>query len=79
MKSSFHSLIHFLPFLLHHLRLQSPELDQIPENNELKTTFVSLDHLGTDHAQNSLPIAEEACLLIRCLARGLYVTIYYIF
>jgi hypothetical protein len=29
MKSSFHSLIHFLPFLLSHLRLPSPELDAL--------------------------------------------------
>jgi hypothetical protein len=30
MKSSLHSLIHFLPFLLDYLRLPSPELDPIP-------------------------------------------------
>jgi hypothetical protein len=30
MKSSFHSLIPSLPFLLNHLRLPSPELDPIP-------------------------------------------------
>jgi hypothetical protein len=29
MKSSWHSLILFLPFLLNHLRLQPPEVDQI--------------------------------------------------
>jgi hypothetical protein len=29
-KSSLHSLIPFLPFLLHHLLLTSPELDSIP-------------------------------------------------
>jgi hypothetical protein len=32
METSFHSLIHFLSFLLSHLRLPSPELDQILDN-----------------------------------------------
>jgi hypothetical protein len=33
MKSSFHSLISFLPFLLNHLRLPSPELNPFLDNN----------------------------------------------
>jgi hypothetical protein len=32
-KSSFHSLIPFLPFLLNHLGLLPPELDPILDNN----------------------------------------------
>jgi hypothetical protein len=33
MKFSLHSLIHFLPFLVNHLRVPSPEFDQILDNN----------------------------------------------
>jgi hypothetical protein len=40
MKSSLHSLIHSLPSLLNHLRLQSPELDQILDNySNVKVTL----------------------------------------
>jgi hypothetical protein len=42
MKSSFQSLIHFLPFLLNHLRLPSTELD----NNSLKWTLLQLKSLN---------------------------------
>jgi hypothetical protein len=33
MKSSLHSLIHFLPFILNQLQLPSPELDAILDNS----------------------------------------------
>jgi hypothetical protein len=57
LKSSLYRLIPFLPFLLSHLRLPSPELDQILDKNSIlllpeKTVF----------------IVKESCLLIRCLA-----------
>jgi hypothetical protein len=41
MKSSMHSLIHFLQLLLAHLRLPSPELDPVLDNS-LKRPFLSL-------------------------------------
>jgi hypothetical protein len=37
--SSFHNVIHFLPFFLNHLRLPSPELEPILDNS---TQTVSL-------------------------------------
>jgi hypothetical protein len=47
MKSSLHSLIHFLPFLLNYLlRLPSPELDPILDNNWLKLTLLQLNSLN---------------------------------
>jgi hypothetical protein len=42
MKSSLHSLIHFLWFLLNHLQLRSPELNTILNNNLLKRPSLSL-------------------------------------
>jgi hypothetical protein len=46
MKSSLHSLINFLPFLLIHLRLPSPELDPFLDNNSLKRQ--SQSYIATD-------------------------------
>jgi hypothetical protein len=46
MKSSFHSLISFLPFLLNHLRLPSPELDPVLDNNSVKWTLLQLNSLN---------------------------------
>jgi hypothetical protein len=67
MKCSFHSLIHFLPFLLNHLRLPSPELDSILDNspNDLLRPFITPRH-GT-RRKHSLSIVEKASLPIRCL------------
>jgi hypothetical protein len=45
-KSSLHSLIHFLPFLLNHLGLLSPELDPNLDNNSLKWTLLQLNSLN---------------------------------
>jgi hypothetical protein len=47
MMSSLHRLIPFLPFLLNHLGLPSPELDQILDNNLLKSTQ-SQSYIATD-------------------------------
>jgi hypothetical protein len=41
-KSSLHRLIPFLPFLLSHLRLPSPEFYLILDNNSLKNRLVPL-------------------------------------
>jgi hypothetical protein len=64
MKSSCHSLIPFLPFLLSRLRLPSPELDLVIDNISLNFW----QKLTRDHAENIASIVGEACLLIRCLA-----------
>jgi hypothetical protein len=65
LKSSFHPLIHSLPFLLNHLGLPSPELDQIHDSNSLKWILSTSDNKfkrfslslynppGTDHAENT--------------------------
>jgi hypothetical protein len=45
MKSPFHSLIPFLPSLLNHLRLSSPEHHPILDSNWLKLTLLQLDSL----------------------------------
>jgi hypothetical protein len=83
MKSSFHRLIPSFPFLLPHLGLPSPELDQILDNS-LKWTLLQMNSqlLTTKsndllcpfinprqglHKKHSLFIVAKACLLIRCL------------
>jgi hypothetical protein len=45
MKSSFHTLVPFVSFLLNNLRLPSPELDQILDN-WLKWTLLQLNSLN---------------------------------
>jgi hypothetical protein len=54
MKFSFHSLIPSLPFLLTHLRLPSPELDQILDNNstQTKSSSTELSELLTTNSNN---------------------------
>jgi hypothetical protein len=67
--SSLHSLIHFLPFLLNHLRLPSPKLDPIlakTPSNDLHCPFIIPRH--GPRRKRSLSIVKKACLLIRCLA-----------
>jgi hypothetical protein len=70
-KSSLQSLIHFLPFLLSHLGLPSPELDQFLTNNRLQTSLLirllntSLWPLFTDHAENTASVVKEVCVLNR--------------
>jgi hypothetical protein len=44
-KPCFHSLIPFLPFLLNHIRLPSPELDPFLDNNWLKWTLLQPNSL----------------------------------
>jgi hypothetical protein len=61
MKSSLHSLIHFLPLLLNHRRLPSSELDPILAKNFLKRPLYPFITLGMDHAENT------ASLLLRRL------------
>jgi hypothetical protein len=56
MKSSWHSLIPFLPFLLNHLRLPSPELDPI---------LFLLDHF-TSRLLFSAPSTSLLLLLLSC-------------
>jgi hypothetical protein len=56
MKTSFHSLIHFLPFLLNHLRLPSPELDPILDNNEIKLPSLSLHNPLARTTQKTQPL-----------------------
>jgi hypothetical protein len=48
MKSSLHRIIPFLPFLLSHLRLPSPELDPFL-NNSLKWTLLQLKALNNNN------------------------------
>jgi hypothetical protein len=69
MKSSCHSLIPFLPFLLNHITLPSPELGPILDNSNF-TAHSTTEHffVTTSHAENTASIVKEACLLIRCLA-----------
>jgi hypothetical protein len=62
MKSTFHSLIPFLPFLLIHLRLSSPKLNPIHGNNFLKWTLLQL---------NSLNFWQHLTLLIITTLHGL--------
>jgi hypothetical protein len=53
MKSSLHSLIHVLPFLLIHLLLPSPELALILDNHSFKSSQ-SQSHVTTDGQSASL-------------------------
>jgi hypothetical protein len=67
-KSSFHSLIPFLPFLLNHLRLPSQETPSVLYLSCLRTSLYSL---GADPTENtvSIVIAKQCfdfCLRIRC-------------
>jgi hypothetical protein len=64
MKTSFHSLIHFLPFLLNYLRLPSPELDPILKRPSL---FLYNPSARTTR-KTQLLYCLEGLLLIRCLA-----------
>jgi hypothetical protein len=58
MQSSCHSLIPFLPFLVNHLQLSSPELDPILFRllfySIQATIFVPLLPLGTDPTENTV-------------------------
>jgi hypothetical protein len=67
MKSYFHSVIPFLPFLLSHLTLSSPELDPVLDNSSLKRSSLSLYNPLARTTQKTACI-EKACLLIWCLA-----------
>jgi hypothetical protein len=81
MKSSWYSLIHFLPFLLNHFRLTSPELDQIPIPSRLlhftlQLLFSTSSRLLTVPSYNSSArtprktpssVVRNACLLVRYL------------
>jgi hypothetical protein len=73
MKSSSHSLIPFLPFLLNHLTLPSPELDPFPDNSTLKRPSLFLyNPLGRDDSENIASLLlRRLVLLIRCLAMGI--------
>jgi hypothetical protein len=90
MKSSFHSLIPFLPLFCscqfrrldsiqflcsqaHILAGWSPETRLFISLYAAENFFVTTLH-GPRRKQ--LSIVEKACLLIRCLAMGLYVTIF---
>jgi hypothetical protein len=94
MKSSCHSLIPFLPFLLN-LRLPSSELDPILDDS-LKRRYLSLYNPSTQTTQKIQPlyfsglftdplptnerlIFARICLPSYCLAMGLYVTVLFIF
>jgi hypothetical protein len=55
MKSSLHSLIHFLPSLLSHLQVRSPELDPILDNS-LRRPFSSLYNPSALTTQKTLPL-----------------------
>jgi hypothetical protein len=44
MKSFQHSLIPFLPFLLNHFRLSSPELNPILDNSLKRQSQIATDH-----------------------------------
>jgi hypothetical protein len=56
MKSCFHSLIHFLPFLLNHLRLPSPELNQILDNSLKRVeSYVTTDGQSASLSLNKAP------------------------
>jgi hypothetical protein len=67
---SFNSLIPFLPFLLNHLRLPSPELYPIPDTTLNFASASTTEHffVTTLHgpAENTASIVKEARLLIRC-------------
>jgi hypothetical protein len=70
MISSLHSLILFLPFLLNHLGLPSPEPDPVLDKTvcccQLRNS--SLWPLCMHRAKNTTYIVKEAFVLIRCLA-----------
>jgi hypothetical protein len=67
-KSSFHSLIHFLPF---NFRLPSPELDQILENNSFKRTSFSLCNISARTTQKTHPLyCWEGLFTVPLFANG---------
>jgi hypothetical protein len=81
MKSSLHSLIYFLSYLLYHLRLPSPELGQILDNNSLKR--ILLQPKALNFCQLTLPLELFAiypwdgphgvhCLLLSCIVLGMF-------
>jgi hypothetical protein len=71
MKSSFHSLISILQFILNYLRVPSPELSPILDRNSSNDLFCSF--ITPQHGplrKHSLFVVEKASLLIRRLAMG---------
>jgi hypothetical protein len=82
MKSSCHSLTHFLPFCSCQFRrldsfqflldyLISKVLSSTPASTPPQATFSTpLQTLGTDHTENTVFYCRKMCLLIRCLAMG---------
>jgi hypothetical protein len=73
MKSSCHRLIPFLPFLLNHLRLPSPELDKIPFLPDYSTSttpvlpIISYNHFARTQRKTPSSIFKNACVLVRNL------------
>jgi hypothetical protein len=66
MKSSLHSLIHFLPLFC---QLQTAEFNTVVDNSQMNSSsgepfFITTLH---GHAENTTSIVKKACLLIRCL------------
>jgi hypothetical protein len=67
-RSSLHSLIHFLPFLLKHLKLPYPELYHFLttiNSNDFLCSFIA-SRQGQRRKHNLSTV--EVCLLNRCLA-----------
>jgi hypothetical protein len=78
-KSSWHSLIPFLLFLLNHLRLLSPELEPVPFRLLFRTACysastspvlpnTSYNHFARTPRKTPFSVVQNACLLVRYLA-----------
>jgi hypothetical protein len=79
-KTSWHSLIPFLSFLLNHLRLPSPELDPVPFRLLFFCTFcysastspllpkTSYDHFAWTPRKTQSSVVQNTCLFVRYLA-----------
>jgi hypothetical protein len=90
MKSSFHRLIPSLPFVLIHLRLPSPELDLILILAAWDPRYIASGRADIKHRflycceaclqRRSIAcvvVVAAMCLLSRCLAMGMPVTVFY--
>jgi hypothetical protein len=72
-KSYFHRLISFWPFLLNHLRLPSPELDPIPYSiySSSVPPNISYNHYALTPRKTPSSIVKSTCLVVRYITAQL--------
>jgi hypothetical protein len=70
-KSSLRLVIPFLPFLLNHLWLSSPEFGPILDNFLKRPSLSLYSPRHGPSRKHRLSIVEKACLLLRCVAMDL--------